>query len=105
MKDGKPVGAEPDIAVQLLSLHVAYAHSETDLEFLSFLLLEKMLCALPRPTPTRLTGTHTAPSNQPWQHVGARVEVEKQSPSSHPACLRRSRGVLEYHYAVSSVSS
>ena len=79
MKDGKPVGAEPDIAIQLLSLHVAYAHSETDLEFLSFLLLEKMLCALPRPTLTRPTSTHTAPSNQPGQQEGARVKVEKQS--------------------------
>ena len=43
MKDGEPVGAEPSIAVQLLGLHVGHAHSETDPDFLSFLVLEKLL--------------------------------------------------------------
>ena len=52
VEEGRPVGAEPDIAIQLLRLHVEYDHSETDPEFLSFLLLEKILYALPRPPPS-----------------------------------------------------
>ena len=43
MEDGKPVGAEPYIAIQLLELHVGHAHTEDDPEFLSFRVLQKLL--------------------------------------------------------------
>ena len=79
MEDGISVGAEPNIAIQLLRLHVGHAHSETDHEFLSFLLLEKMLWALPRPPPCRPSGTHTAPGNQAGQQEGDGVKVGQQN--------------------------
>ena len=79
MEEGKPVGAEPAIAIQLLRLHVEYDHSKTDLEFLPFLLLEKMLHALPRPPPSRPLSTHTAPGTKVWQQEGADAKVGQQS--------------------------
>ena len=81
MEEGKPVGAEPAIAIQLLRLHVEYDHSKTDLEFLPFLLLEKMLHALPRPPPSRPLSTHTAPGTKPGLQEGAGVKVGQQGKS------------------------
>ena len=78
MKDGEPVGAEPHIAVQLLGLHVGHAHTEEDPEFLSFLVLEKLLWGLPRPPPTIPPDIHTAPGNQAGRQEGPMDKLEQQ---------------------------
>jgi hypothetical protein len=78
MKDGEPVGAEPSIAIQLLGLHVGHAHSETDPDFLSFLVLEKLLWGLPRPPPTITPDTHAAPGHQAGQQEGSMDKVGQQ---------------------------
>ena len=79
IEEGRPVGAEPYIAIQLLRFHVEYEHAETDLEFLSFLLLEKLLCALPRLPPSIQPSPHTAPGTITGQQEGAKVKVGQQS--------------------------
>ena len=61
------MGAQPHIAIQLLELHVGHAHTEEDPEFLSFLVLEKLLCALPHEPPPRPPDAHTAPGHQAGQ--------------------------------------
>ena len=77
-KDGIQVGAEPHIAIQLLELHVGHAHTEDDPEFLSFLVLEKLLWALPREPPHGPAGTHTAPGHQAGHKKGAVDKVGHQ---------------------------
>jgi hypothetical protein len=78
MEDGKPVGAEPYIAIQLLELHVGHAHTEDDPEFLSFRVLQKLLLALPREPPHGPAGPHTATGHQAGHQEGAVDEVVQQ---------------------------
>ena len=72
------MGAEPHIAIQQLGLTVGHAQTESDPEFRSFLLLEKLLWALPGRPPPETANTLTAPGHQAGKQQQGVVNKARQ---------------------------